>query len=171
MRVLSIDPSFTVTGWALFDSHELVDFNKWKTVGGKTERATDERLDLIQQAAFHLITDFNPDIALVEMTSGKVNTGRHGGGGSGLSKYGMAIGVIWATCSTLIPGSDGVVSIEENTWTRRIPKKDRQMAIAVQYPQYDMTEDKGGDIADAIGMYDWWRQEQLVRSACRDHGE
>jgi hypothetical protein len=55
-----------------------------------------------------------------------------------------------------------VLAINENAWTRGIPKQTRQLAVESMYPQYNIEQDSGGDIADAIGLIDWWMKNNLT---------
>jgi hypothetical protein len=57
-----------------------------------------------------------------------------------------------------------VAAVLENTWTGGVAKEKRQLAIAKVFPAYadHLADDDGGDIADGIGIADWWRLERLA---------
>ena len=91
----------------------------------------------------------------------------------GQAMYGMAVGHV--RCHLLHywhaqPGMTAEVAhnmvrtVRADEWTRQVSKKHRQMCIAQQVPSYDPEQDKGGDVADAIGMVWWWAAEQRLRT-------
>ena len=104
---------------------------------------------------------------VLEIPSGKVHARRHLGGGAGLSVYGMAAGaILWAAVKAM----GGIVSlvccVKETEWTRGVPKGERQRRVALAYPAYReaMGKDSPGDVADAIGLGDWWYAKRTCRS-------
>ena len=106
-----------------------------------------------------------PAVILVEWTKGKVNINRHKGHGAGLAVYGTGVGSVGRQCwlwSRERPDVQ-VHAINENDWTRGVPKGQRQLAIASMYPEYapHLAADTGGDISDAIGLAAWWLREGL----------
>lgn len=100
---------------------------------------------------------------IVEWSKGKVGH-RHGGLGAGLAVYGCGVGAaglaahLWGQAHPRCT----IAPVLENDWTRRVPKRDRQLALATTYPAYaeHLAEDPGGDIADGIGIAEWWIKEQ-----------
>jgi len=163
--ILALDPSSTVIGYGVLAAGGqfveggliLPDARS----DGSFERIIAMHADLVR-----LFERLRPGVLLVEWTKGKVNERRHGGLGAGLAVYGCGVGAAalaawqWsqahADCRT--------EAICENDWTRGVPKRDRQLAVAAEYPQYGarIGEDPGGDIADGIGLAAWWIRERKV---------
>lgn len=156
--ILSLDPSSTRTGCAvmgfdgvLFDMFALV------------PDAKDTAADRIFSQCVDLYTAleqgvFNPDIIVIESTSGKVGR-RHRGGGAGLGVYGMAVGAIWMTCRGWVRycrPDRRVILVPENDWTEGKTKKQRAFNAALLYPKYKPEGDPGLDIGDAIGLARWF---------------
>ena len=113
-----------------------------------------------------------PDIVVIEWTSGKVGAKRHKGRGAGLAIYGLAIGAIWRTAvswSAQRTPLGQVVTVLENEWTAGKSKKSRSELIAMEYPRIDFSKDTGGDIADAIGLGVWfvkrWKHALICKTA------
>lgn len=163
--IVGLDPSSSVIGYAAMDRmRTLIDVGLITPVNGSDgswDRIMQMHLDLLR-----LLDSLRPAVILVEWTKGKVNERRHGGLGAGLAVYGCGVGaaalaaVTWASDH----GPCEVLPILENDWTRGQPKRDRQLAIASDYPQYagHLAEDAGGDMSDAIGLCDWWLKEQMI---------
>jgi hypothetical protein len=128
--------------------------------------ASFERIVAMHADLVRLFERLRPGVILVEWTRGKVNTNRHGGLGAGLAVYGCGVGAAGLAAWQWSQGHPGchMEAICENDWTRGVPKKDRQLAVAAQYPEYgaQIGEDPGGDIADGIGLAAWWIQERKV---------
>jgi len=109
-----------------------------------------------------LLIEWSPQKIVIEVPSGKVGA-KHGGGGAGLTTYGFAVGAVWQACRNATVWAN-VHTVDESTWTRRVPKKKRQLLIAAQFPQYGAVVDidKGGDVSDAIGIGLWWLTEEKL---------
>lgn len=168
MKILAIDPSSTRTGWALFRGGALQNFG---AIGPFPRRFTvAQRVAEMCSSVVTKCLLYDPDVVVFEWTSGKVGK-THRGRGAGLAMHGVAIGAIWQAVVAWererFDAKGGIETpielINENTWTRAVPKATRQHAVKTEYPQYHMMADKGGDIADAIGLGDWWLKERSVR--------
>lgn len=178
MLVLGLDPSSTIVGYAFKECEQGVNYPgkpgekfissvlieaglirpDMKRVG---EPQSFWRICTMREYLRGLLDEKRPKIILIEWTKGKVGRRRHRGDGAGLAVYGCGVGAIATECMHwAIYNGCQVVPILENQWTRGVPKADRAAAIASEYPQYDPTTDPGGDIADAIGIVDWWLKEQ-----------
>jgi Holliday junction resolvasome RuvABC endonuclease subunit len=160
VTLLALDPSSTRTGYAVF-AGELVD------AGLLTPRP--RKLDFVprihQMAADvrGLIEQYLPEKIVIEITSGHVGH-RHKGHGAGLSVYGMAVGYLLAVVEA---SGRSVSAIEENVWTRGVPKTKRTAMIAAMYRrQYNPANDPGGDVADAIGLGRFFLAERKVKRDC-----
>lgn len=156
MKILSIDPSSTKTGFALLDEREtLLDAGTLRP--NKTTDAAEYRVAAMCRDLENLLIINAPDIVVIEWTSGKVGR-RHKGYGAGLAVYGIAIGAIWRTA--VIWAAKGaarqVITIYENEWTAGKSKSRRSGLIKTLYPKIDLSKDTDGDIADAIGLGAWY---------------
>ncbi|HRS29370.1 MAG TPA: hypothetical protein P5255_14015 [Phycisphaerae bacterium] len=156
-RVLGLDPSATRTGFALMrDASTIIDMGC--VVPDRQADTPLRRLESQILALEALIQAARPTVAVIEVTSGHVAK-RHGGGGAGLAIYGGAVGGIYIA-TWLWMGRNGgrVEGVLENVWTRGVPKRQRRGHMAMTYPAYRRIaeRDKGGDIADALGLCHWW---------------
>jgi hypothetical protein len=146
--LLSLDPSSTTTGYAVFKDGKFIEAGKLKPA-----RAADPANDRIRVMTWQLrdlANSVKPTHIVIEDTSGKVGR-RHGGGGSGLAIHGKAVGWFISVAEHIIK-SENVRCITENTWTRSIKKATRQERVAAMIRNYDPEKDKGVDVADAIGL-------------------
>lgn len=82
----------------------------------------------------------------------------------------MAVGHLWAVAESWLrqlqaeqQGQTEIVLIKESTWCRGIPKSDRTAAVAAEFPEYDASQDPGGDLADAIALGQWFIKEYRAR--------
>lgn len=160
MKLLSIDPSSTCTGYAVLNDEALLDAGKLRP--NRVKDKPNERIDVMVADLVKLVAEYGPGIILMEDTSGKVSR-RHGkGGGAGLAIYGKAVGEVRR--AMMITGVR-VECILENEWTRGCSEKaERKLWCQAAYPtQYDPAKDEGGDVADAIKMARWWLEVQRLR--------
>ena len=84
--------------------------------------------------------------------------------GHGLALYGLAVGIIIVRASEVI-GWNNMTPVPADQWVpKRTTKKMRQLSIAAQFPAYremmNAGKDPGADIADAIGLYLWWKAQE-----------
>jgi hypothetical protein len=154
MRILAIDPSLTCCGWAIFDRHHAKLLHVGRIMPGNYKKPLADRLDRIRDGLTDLPVD-SFERVVIEVPSGHVGRNRHQGGGAGLSRYGMAVGYVIGVTASLGPPS----LVTENEWTNSVPKKTRTMIIQRTVPGYNSIPDPGGDIADAIGIGQWWLQK------------
>jgi Holliday junction resolvasome RuvABC endonuclease subunit len=150
-RYLSLDPSSTCVGWAVFTVEEgTIAAGR---IRGKGKAATG-RIDALVDAVASLAKEHSIDSAIVEVPSGKVHAGRNRGGGSGLSVYGEAVGAIRTALRLM-----GLVmhSVTAERWTGGHSKVKRRRVALKEYPALDGMTDGGGDISDAIALGVWYR--------------
>jgi hypothetical protein len=161
---LGLDASSTVIGYgAMTYARRLLDAGLI-TPSHRGDGSWDRIVTMGDDLA-KLLDTLHPKAILVEWTKGKVGQ-RHGGLGAGLAVYGCGVGAAAAIAlqwSRQHPPCE-LAAILENDWTRGVPKRARQLAIAAAYPEYGcrLAEDPGGDIADGIGLADWWLREKQV---------
>lgn len=126
----------------------------------RPKRGRDEpiqRIKIMMEEVAALLEEHKPDAAIVEIPSGRPGRGSRAGAGPHLAIYGMAAGAIWAVLAVRMP-SQSVHTVDERTWTGRIPKIKRQRQIGYAFPAYAKAAaaDSGGDVADAIGLCVWY---------------
>jgi len=161
-RVLSLDASSTLTGWAsMHRSGQLLEAGVLRP-DSKRDGSWD-RVCSLSDSLGDLLEQLRPGVILVEWTKGKVGRHRHHGLGAGLAVYGCGVGgqaMIARAWARAHPGVR-IEAVLENDWTRGVPKADRTAAIVANYPAYAASAgaDEGGDIADAIGLAAWWIRE------------
>jgi len=158
VRILSIDPSLTCCGWAIFDRHHAKLLHVGRIIPGDSKKPLAKRLERIAEGLTDLPTD-SFDRVVIEVPSGHVGRNRHGGGGAGLSLYGLAVGYVIGVTKSLGPPA----LVKENDWTNGVPKKTRTLVIQRTVPRYKSIPDPGGDIADAIGLGQWWLQKHRTQ--------
>jgi hypothetical protein len=161
-RILSLDPSSTLTGWAsMHRSAQLLEAGLLRPDSRRD--ASWDRVCSLSDSLWELLEEVRPGVILVEWTRGKVGKHRHHGVGAGLAVYGCGVGGQGMIARQWVRAHPGVriEAVLENDWTRGISKSDRTAAIIASYPAYaaQASEDVGGDVADAIGLAAWWIRE------------
>jgi len=160
--ILGIDPSSTAAGCALLDEGGRL-LDAWIIKPAKISAAPQFRIDSICGDIAELLGVVSPDIIVIEWTVGKVGLRRHKGQGAGLAIYGAAVGAVWQAVKNWARGKIcEIVLIPENEWTRGVSKGQRTARISSTYPGYDLDADKGGDVADAIGIVEYFLRRKLL---------
>jgi hypothetical protein len=184
MRVLALDPSSSKTGYALMtsllpggleDAGLLVPSSSKRVATGAAEAceadvaawfaegelAACRRMVETFEDVWGLYHALKPDRVVVEVSSGKAGTGSKRGAKSSLAVYGMAAGGVWSLCRALAPGR--VVPVTERMWTRDAGSKRARAALAasVYAGRYQVADDKGFDVADAIGIGRWYLRRSM----------
>lgn len=101
---------------------------------------------------------------------------RADGTGFGLAVYGFAAGIITGRVSRVFPLQYMVIVPADKWVPKRTTKTKRQLAVAAEFPAYrkimDADKDPGKDIADAIGLGQWWwAQQRIERLEQAEHGK
>mgnify|MGYP007100106880 CR=1 FL=1 len=166
-RLIAIDPSSTRIGWALFDG-TLVDAGF--TRPGRTKDGYIERVRSMVDDLCGIVERHEPNVAVIEVPSGKAARGSRPGMAGTQAIYGLAVGAVWQSMLLVVPsnarGGHGVVeTTTEREWTRSVPKAARARTLPLEYPQLDWSADGGLDMADAIGIGLWWIGQQPLRAA------
>jgi hypothetical protein len=158
--ILSIDPSSTCVGYAMFDESGTLLGSGRLMPDKKNDVAMDRIAGLVSElsALWH---EHRPRHCVIEVTSGKVAR-RLGGCGAGLATYGMAVGACWQMLRSLV-GPQNVTAVYENEWTRGVPKSQRLQLLRIIFPGYDPATDPGGDAGDAIMLGEWWFEQKVMR--------
>lgn len=159
MTVVGIDPSSTRTGYAVMSSPTTI-VEAGYLRAGKLATPALERIKVMASDLGALLKEHCPEMVVIEVSSGKVGRRRHTGRGSGLAVYGTAVGALLAIA--WFCGTSPVCPVLENEWTRSVPKLTRQRQIVAAFPDYALKvrDDRGADVADAIGLCWWWFAEQ-----------
>lgn len=92
----------------------------------------------------------NPLTAIIELPSGRVNTARHKGRGSGLATYGVAAGAALTALQSVLRPSRIIAWSE--AWSGSSSKEKRKKVASTICRSYDPKADTGGDAADALCM-------------------
>ncbi len=151
MKIISLDPSSTCTGFAVFvDDYRLVSCGKLLPCAKNKDDAFERIFDLCAQVKGLCITHA-PGVAVIEWTSGKVGL-RHKGRGAGLAIYGAAVGAIAGAVHAY---NCEFAPVKENDWIKGRSKRTRQIE-ALQFKEYNPKEDRGYDVSDAIALGLWW---------------
>lgn len=181
--LLALDPSSTCTGYAFItglEARDLVDAGRVlpnmniKSLGhlSEIERAWLSRSELYP---VRRVESMLPDVAelltraglscvAVETPSGRIGSGAKAGARGSLTTYGMAAGRFYQFVRDRAPAGVPVLAVTERMWTAgQGGKEKRALTIYALYAQYraasEAGKDKGGDVADAIGIGRWaWRQ-------------
>lgn len=167
-RILSLDPGLAKTGYAVLDDLPigegvLIDQG---TLSPGRAGTQPERIEVLCFELANLLDVHEPAVILIEWDSGHVNIRRHKGGGSGLAVHGAVTAALWREALYWARRRKGVavVTIPEHDWTRGIPKEDRAVAVAQMFPGYDLGQDSGFNIADAIGLAVWHARERMIET-------
>lgn len=150
MKIIAFDPSSSVCGYAIIETigMKVIEAGMLKPAR-RTDPANDRIRAMVRDAA-ELIAEQDPELIVIEDTSGKVAR-RHGtGGGAGLAIYGKAIGWLASTCDRIRPGK--VRMVLENEWTGGVSKARRFLHVQAAAPGMNFESDKGGDARDAVGV-------------------
>jgi hypothetical protein len=176
--ILALDVSSSVTGWAMFVGGQLDAIGMFRP---RSASPALDRIDEITGKVLALVCDLEPQLVVMEISSGKVH-GRIMGQASGLSVLGHAQGAVRAL---IVDRNVHVVAVSENEWTRGKVKSARAIAIARQWPLYgnfaeikpdakgkpSSKYDPGFDISDAIGVGMYFvgkaREAELIARATK----
>ncbi len=177
-RIVSLDPSMTACGWAVMEPGQvLIEAGIMTSSPRKGDSRI--RIESLCDQWRSLLEQWKPQEIVIEWTTGHVVRSRHGGGGAGLSIYGIAVGALWResiwwaklrNSGQLLPA---VHTVTENQWTGGRPKirkggqmfVSRQDIVAGLYPIYRPQDDPGGDVADAVLLNYWWQRQRRLDAA------
>jgi Holliday junction resolvasome RuvABC endonuclease subunit len=167
--VVSLDPSSTAVGWAVFKcsgNFEACELTEGGVIRPASRRVTWLRRVCEMTDVLRELLDYGkPDYILVEISVGHVHQRiKAASGGAGLSIYGGGVGGVGVTAHRYCAEHDDceLVEVEANEWTRQVCKRDRQAAVAAECRLYQPEKDPGADMADAIGLALWWFRERHV---------
>lgn len=164
MKIIAFDPSSATVGYSVSENGAIIDAGLIKPTRTKDDAATrirDMRRDVVDLVDEHYEHHWQPDtIAVIESPSKHVGR-RHGGGGAGLAIYGWAVGMVQATCVSLM-GEDQVHVVSVDEWTRGRRKASRLAMVKAAWPAWTVEADPGMDAADAIALNLFWIDKQLA---------
>lgn len=169
MIYVFIDPSSKTTGYSIWDGEgtssvpRAINGRPSLLTAGKIDRlkrkglAWDDGVDIMVDELEQILSRWKPGKVVIEIPSGKVNPKRHGGGGSGLSVYGYAVGTIQRMCKVVCATLGGrLVRVTGERWTGGHTKVKRRVVAEKVWPRLRQMKDKGMDISDAIALGQWW---------------
>ena len=148
MKILSIDPSTSSCGYAVFDDGKLIEKGVIKPSGSETAL---KRCEIVGNALHFTMVAEQPHIIVCEYP--------HKGGPGMKSK---SITVLFHFCGMLhgiaLSSHINISFIEPNKWKGNIPKAVHQKRmIPIYEKKYDIELDGlSSDIVDAIGIGDWY---------------
>ena len=146
MRLLSLDPSSTCTGWACFDDGELIDYGSFRPpqkadVSYRIDWTGGQVSDLIRRRG-------DIDRVVIEDAAPPYGNKRRGH-----DVYVRAVSFIRWECEGIL-GKDAVEMVMPVTWKSSAKKID---TIRVVNAEHDLElVKKDNDIADAIALGDWY---------------
>lgn len=163
MKLLSLDPSSSIVGYAITTGPaEVVEAGR--ITPDKASAKWPQRVESLERQVIELIQDTQPDLVLIEAPSGKVHRAiAKKSKGAGQSIYGAAFGSIWTVARQAMPERVQIVSANE--WTRQQTKGNRAEELSRIMPGIDLKQDTGLDAADAIELAVWWWAEQAITEA------
>lgn len=161
MKILALDISSKAAGFA-FDRP-----GRGPAFGVIRPPATlppEGRIDVIVDGIADLVRESAPDIAVIEWSGGKQH-GKIARKMSGLSVLGASQG---AARQKLRDLGIRVEAVREARWTGSRPKAERAADIRLVYPAYarwadEFGRDGGLDVADALGILEWYRGKEAER--------
>lgn len=162
MKILALDPSLTCTGYAVLDGSRVIDGGRIRPTSPASTPAA-ERAREIAREALDVVRSHAPvDVAVVETPAPQAPDDRNR---RGQADYGLCVGVIIGRLDA-IAGLE-VVTARADAWTGGVSKAKRAAAIAAVHPEYNPDRDGGMDVADAIGLADWWLDHARINAATR----
>ncbi len=162
MKLLSLDPSSTRTGYAVTTGPAPSEILHAGYFTPRPQRLSAyERIGQMVTDLQELLEEERPAAVLIEMPDGKIHGRKRRSGGAGQSIYGAAAGALWQAvraAPSWAEGGPGLVTVDPNTWTRSRTKAQRHAELARLCPAYAaiVASDAGGDVGDAIGLAWWW---------------
>lgn len=153
--LLSLDPSSTCTGYAVFDwrAMRLIEAGRLRPIQSKSSEA---RIDQMLNDLDVLFAECKPSVVVIEVPTGRQYSRK--GRQSSLAVWGFAAGAVWASVRGWAKVSDCTICQVSNVeWTRGRSKESR-IRRASMYGEYDSAKDGGGDAADAICLAEWWNR-------------
>ena len=163
MKILSLDPSSSATGWALADYDTERFLQAGFVTPEKRKAPVAFRADEMTNEISGLIREHAPTVVVVEAMTEKQYT-RDPAIRSALPPCGWAMGWMGGWIDARYPDIT-VYPISNVEWTQGRGGKDRkakrQIEAKLLMPDYDPARDtKDADMADAICLGAWWIRQQ-----------
>ena len=159
-RVMALDPSSSVIGYCCMSyAKNIIEAGRICSRNGDDWDIV-RRVDTMLGDLRKTLVECCPDEVVIEIPAPQSPPMQHGNRGQ--ANYGVAVGLVigevrrWAMAGP--PPEVPVHFVRVDTWTRGMKKEKRAKWIALQFPKYRMVKDTGLDIADAIGLCQWWIQ-------------
>jgi len=161
--LLAIDPSSTCTGYAIWRDGHIAEIGR--ITPGRTRDHYLDRVEAITGEVAALLVECAPQHAVIEVPSGRRGKGSERGATGHLAIYGVAVGAVLQTLRARPEVC--LTCVDERTWTRGRPQRQRVALAVATSPTYDPRQDPGADVADAIGLGLWWLAHQSVGDTSR----
>ena len=162
MTWLSLDPSSTRTGYAVWSDRPAADtlLESGTLSPEKTDETAVQRIQTMASELIHLVDQYKTARAVIEIP----NTHQHGklrGRSQGQAVYGMAVGWMCGRVWERIPA----ITYTDNSWTGRSSKTERVIAVETTFPHYNRSKDRGYDECDALSLGLWFAQRVAFSEA------
>lgn len=195
--LLSLDPSSSACGVAFFPDVDARDPapTVLQVIRPRPGLLTIQRIDLLVVEVLGRVRELRPAIVLMEYSSGKVHGKIRDRRPTGQGPLWQCQGEIrrslmmYSAIDFLNEWRKEPYKVEtvDESWTCRVPKPERALRIAAEFPTYDeflrsgldgswkgdprkKWDGKGLDAADAVGIGLWWigkRKERQIMEAGR----
>ena len=159
MILLSLDPSSTCTGYAVFDGRRIVESG---CIRVKQRCGAELRIANICNDVADLVADHAPLHIIVETPPRTPRAARRSS--ITLPIYGWAVGAVWATCRECSEHAVGIHCIPGDEWIGRQSKAQRLQRVRLLYKSLVLTE-KDHDAVDAIALGVWWLDRSIPDAA------
>ena len=158
MKVLSLDPSSTIIGYAVldFDSETILQAGLCKPHKSGM-KPIPRVLSLIGDLS-GLLREHEPGVVVIEVPDAKQYTRKHERTTS-LPVWSFAAGAYFGWLEARMDGRD-VYPVSNTLWTKGHSKPARVVKAGLLHRDYDAEHDPGADMADAICLGAWWIRQQ-----------
>ena len=171
LKLLSLDPSSTATGYAVMTDRQTVVDCGLLTPFNRGAHAID-RAACICDTLEKLFADVRPNHTIIEVPSAHLSWQARKHGAEGVTLYAFAAGAQHemirrcvkshnARCQPKLKAQTTLWRVDEREWTKGVPKAKRAAATRLEFSHIRgldaaLADDKGGDVADAIGIAVYW---------------
>lgn len=167
MVIVGIDPSLTCTGYAALVGRDIVGAGRIRPAGqrGGCALGPDDRAWDIAQQAGQACRDLAAQAGEAVCVVVEIPAGQSPARGRrGQAIYGYAVGVLvgYLRARSSDLGLARVDTVPADVWTRGLPKRARAETVQAAHPEIDWAADRGHDVADAVGLVEWWQVEGAI---------
>lgn len=172
MKVLALDPSSTIIGYAcMSDMKSIIEAGRIRAHSGDDWTIV-QKVDTMLGELRQTLDTCRPEEIVIEIPAPQAPPMKHGNRGQ--ANYGLAVGMVIAECRAWVHSLRGpddlyydvpLHFVRVDVWARGQKKAARAEWICRLFPQYRMAraKDAGMDIADAISLCMWWMQHGRLK--------